>query len=41
MTMQKILKLYEHYKRNYDFTLTQRTYKELEEKYNHSGEMFD
>ena len=38
--MSKFLRLYKHYKINYDFRLQQTTYAELEEKINHQGEMF-
>lgn len=41
MTLRKILKLYEHYKNNYDFQLKQIAYSELEERNNHRGELFD
>ena len=40
MTLRKLLSLYAHYKRNYDFKLKQITYEEIEEKINHQGEMF-
>lgn len=40
MTLRKLLKLYEHYKNNYDFQLKQITYYELEKKINHRGELF-
>ena len=40
MTLKKILSLYEHYKNNYDFQLKKVTYKELEEKISHRGELF-
>lgn len=40
MTLSKFLKLYKHYKNNYDFKLSQITYEEMEEKINHQGEMF-
>lgn len=38
MTLKKLMKLYKHYKNNYDFTLAKVTYKEMEEKANHDGE---
>lgn len=41
MTLRKILKLYKHYKNDYDFRLKQLSYSEIEEKINHRGEMFD
>jgi hypothetical protein len=40
MTLKKILDLYEHYKNNYDFQLKKVSYRELEEKANHRGELF-
>lgn len=41
MTLKKFLKLYKHYKNNYDFQLAHISYSELEEKINHRGELFD
>lgn len=41
MTLRKLLKLYKHYKNNYDFRLKGIAYYELEEKINHQGELFD
>ena len=38
MTLRKLLKLYKHYKENYDFKLSGKTYHELEEQVNHEGE---
>ena len=38
MTIKKLLKLYKHYKNNYDFKLSGRTYRELEEMIDHDGE---
>lgn len=38
MTLNKLLKLYKHYKNNYDFRLTHRTYRELEDMIDHEGE---
>ena len=38
MTLRKLLKLYKHYKNNYDFKLSQKTYRELEELVDHEGE---
>lgn len=38
MTLGKLLKLYQHYKNNYDFMLTKRSYRELQEEVNHDGE---
>ena len=40
MTLSKFLKLYMHYKNNYDFKLRKITYAEIDEKINHQGEMF-
>ena len=40
MTLSKFLKLYKHYKNDYDFKLKRITYAELEEKINHQGELF-
>lgn len=40
MTLRRFTKLYEYYKNRYDFTLSKMTYRELEEKTNHRGEMF-
>lgn len=40
MTLSKFLKLYKHYKNDYDFKLNKITYAELDEKINHQGEMF-
>lgn len=40
MTLSKFLKLYRHYKNNYDFKLRKITYTEIDEKINHQGEMF-
>nr|DAY60634.1 MAG TPA: SARAH domain protein [Caudoviricetes sp.] len=41
MTLRKLLKLYRHYKNNYDFRLKGISYSELEERINHQGELFD
>ena len=38
MTLSKLLKLYKHYKNNYDFRLSGRTYRELEDMADHEGE---
>ena len=38
MTLSKLLKLYQHYKNNYDFKLSKTSYSELEEKIAHEGE---
>ena len=41
MTLRKLLKLYQHYKNNYDFKLKKITYSELEDRINHQGELFN
>ena len=38
MTLRKLLKLYEHYKNDYDFKLTKTRYSDIEEKIAHEGE---
>lgn len=38
MTLRKLLKLYKHYKNNYDFKLSGRSYRELEDMIDHDGE---
>jgi hypothetical protein len=38
MTLKRLLKLYDHYKKNYDFRLSGWTYSKLEEEANHEGE---
>ena len=38
MTLKKLLTLYNHYKINYDFKLSGKSYRELEEIENHDGE---
>jgi hypothetical protein len=38
MTLNKLLKLYKHYKNNYDFKLSGRTYQEIEDIVAHDGE---
>lgn len=38
MTIKKLLKLYQHYKNNYDFKLSGRSYRELEDMADHEGE---
>lgn len=38
MTLRKLLKMYKHYKNNYDFKLTGKTYREMEELAEHEGE---
>ena len=38
MTMKKLLKLYKHYKNNYDFKIRGITYAELDDFIDHQGE---
>lgn len=38
MTLNKLLKLYKHYKINYDFKLSGRKYSELDDMVAHDGE---
>jgi hypothetical protein len=38
MTLNKLLKLYKHYKNNYDFKLSGKTYRELQDMIDHEGE---
>ena len=38
MTLSKLLNLYKHYKINYDFTLSKKSYREIEEEQAHDGE---
>lgn len=38
MTLHKFAMLFKHYRNNYDFKLSGRTYRELEELANHEGE---
>jgi hypothetical protein len=38
MTLGKLLKLYKHYKNDYDFKMSNRTYRELQEMFDHEGE---
>lgn len=38
MTLKKFYKQFRHYRNNYDFQLSGRTYRELEELANHEGE---
>lgn len=38
MTLRKLLKMYKHYKNNYDFKLSGKTYREMEEIAEHEGE---
>lgn len=38
MTLRKLLRLYKHFKENYDFKLSGKTYREVEEMINHDGE---
>lgn len=38
MTLSKLLRLYKHYKIDYDFKLSRVSYNELEERIAHDGE---
>ena len=38
MTLKRLLKMYKHYKNNYDFKLSGKTYREMEEIADHEGE---
>lgn len=38
MTLSQLLIQYKHYKNNYDFKLSQKSYRELEEEMDHDGE---
>jgi len=38
MTFRKLLKLYKHFKDNYDFKLSGKSYHEVEEQASHEGE---
>ena len=38
MTLRKLLRLYKHYKNNYDFRLKKVSYQELDEYVAHDGE---
>lgn len=38
MTLGKLLKLYNHYKNHYDFKLSGKSYKELDDMVAHDGE---
>jgi hypothetical protein len=38
MTLNKLLKLYRHYKTDYDFKLSGHSYRELEDMMAHDGE---
>jgi len=38
MTLGKLLKLYSHYKNHYDFKLSGKSYKELDDMVAHDGE---
>lgn len=38
MSLSKLLKLYNHYKINYDFQLSKMSYKQVEEEQQHDGE---
>lgn len=38
MTLKKLLKLYKHYKNDYDFKLSRTSYREVDEYVEHDGE---
>ena len=38
MTFKKLMRLYKHYKNDYDFKLSGRTYHEMQEYIDHDGE---
>lgn len=38
MTSKRLMQMYKHYKSNYDFKLSGRTYQELEDYIDHQGE---
>ena len=38
MTLKKLLTLYKYYKNDYDFKLSKRSYRELQEIIDHDGE---
>lgn len=38
MTLKRLLKMYKHYKNNYDFKLSGKSYREMEEIADHEGE---
>ena len=38
MTFRKLIKMYKHYKVNYDFKLSGKSYSELDEMSKHDGE---
>ena len=38
MTFKRLMQMYKHYKNNYDFKLSGKTYHELEEYIDHRGE---
>jgi len=38
MTFKRLMQMYKHYKNNYDFNLSGRSYRELEEYIDHQGE---
>ena len=39
MTLKKLLTLYKYYKNDYDFKLSKRSYRELQEIIDHDGEL--
>ena len=38
MTLKKLLTLYKHYKNDYDFKLSRKSYREVDEYVEHDGE---
>ena len=38
MTFKRLMQMYKHYKNNYDFKVSGRTYAEVEDYINHKGE---
>lgn len=40
MTLSKLLRLYHHYKNDYDFRISGHSYRELQEAIDHEGEFF-
>ena len=38
MTFKQLMQMYRHYKNNYDFKLSGRTYREVEDYIDHQGE---
>lgn len=40
MTLRRLTEMYEHYKNHYDFTLSRKTYSDIEYELEHEGEFF-